>query len=99
MRHLFSLPRIASLVGVKAAACRLIATTSLQAGMWNGLAEELDDVVNLLNLHVASTPSPSRLVEEIAEFVEHLRDEHSSAMEPVGTVARLIRERFGTESA
>lgn len=35
-------------------------------------------------------------VESIASFVEHLRDEYQSSMEPVGKVARLIREKFLT---
>lgn len=38
------------------------------------------------------------LVAEIASFVEHLRDGHQSTTEPVGKVARLIRERFTGEA-
>ena len=36
------------------------------------------------------------LVEEIALFVEHLRDDYQSTAEPVAKVARLIREKFGS---
>lgn len=36
------------------------------------------------------------IVEEIALFVEHLRDGHQSTAEPVSKVARLIREKFGS---
>lgn len=39
------------------------------------------------------------LVEQIASFVEHLRDDYVSTMEPVTKVARLIRERFSASSA
>lgn len=41
-------------------------------------------------------PLPS--VEEIAVFVEHLRDDYISECEHVGKVARLIRERFNTRN-
>lgn len=35
------------------------------------------------------------LVEAIARYVEHLRDDYLSSCEPVTKVARLIRVRFG----
>jgi len=39
-----------------------------------------------------------QIVEEIADTVEHLRDNFVSTAEPVAKVARLIREQFGSAS-
>lgn len=40
-----------------------------------------------------------QLVEEIAVFIEHLRDDYLSQAEPVQRVARKVRERFGAVPA
>jgi hypothetical protein len=49
----------------------------------------------LAALRAQPLPSPWQpIVEDIASYVEHLRDEYLSTMEPVSKVARLIRERF-----
>lgn len=46
----------------------------------------------LIDLTVLELDSYS--VEDIASFVEHLRDDFLSSTEPVKKIARLIRERF-----
>jgi hypothetical protein len=64
---------------------------------WLENKKQLDAALSLLSVSVsASAAHPA--IEEIASFVEHLRDGYASTTEPVSKVARLIRERFASVS-